>query len=46
MRYLVIGGAGVFALHAIKKILSLKSTTKLVSIGRSMERSSAFTLDI
>lgn len=46
MKYLIIGGAGVFALHLIKKILSLKSTTKLISIGRSIERTSAFTLDI
>lgn len=46
MRYLIIGGAGVFALHTIKKILQDKNTTKVISIGRSPEKSKAFTLDI
>lgn len=46
MRYLIIGGAGVFALHTIKKILELKSTVKLVAVGRSMQRSEAFTLGV
>ena len=39
MRYLVIGGAGVFALHFINRILSEKTTTKVLSIGRNKERS-------
>ena len=30
MKYIIIGGAGVFALHTIRKILALKSTTKLI----------------
>jgi dTDP-glucose 4,6-dehydratase len=46
MKYFIIGGAGVFALHTIKKLLDIKSTTKVFSVGRSFERSSAFTLDI
>jgi dTDP-glucose 4,6-dehydratase len=46
MKYLIIGGAGVFALHTIKKLLDLKSTKKVISVGRSLERSTAFTLDI
>jgi dTDP-glucose 4,6-dehydratase len=46
MKYLIIGGAGVFALHTIKAILNLKSTSKVISVGRSLERSSAFTLNI
>lgn len=46
MRYLIIGGAGVFAIHTIKAILNLKSTSKVISVGRSLERSSAFTLNI
>lgn len=46
MKYLIIGGAGVFALHTIDKLLSLKSTTKIISIGRSPERLPAFTLNV
>ena len=47
MKYLIIGGAGIFALHTIKKILSLKETKKVISIGRNRERSSeAFTLGV
>ena len=46
MRYLIIGGAGVFALHTIKKILNHKSTSKVISVGRNAERSEAFTLGI
>jgi dTDP-glucose 4,6-dehydratase len=46
MKYLIIGGAGVFALHTIKAILNLNTTTKVISVGRSLERSSAFTLDV
>ena len=47
MKYLIIGGAGIFALHTIKKILSLKDTKKIISIGRNRERSSeAFSLGV
>lgn len=46
MRYLIIGGAGVFALHFINRILSEKTTTKVLSIGRNKERSDAFTLGV
>ena len=47
MKYLIIGGAGIFALHTIKKILNLKDTSKVVSVGRNRERSSeAFTLGV
>lgn len=47
MKYLIIGGAGIFALHTIKKILQLKDTKKVISVGRNRERSSeAFTLGI
>ena len=46
MKYLIIGGAGIFALHTIK-ILNLKDTSKVVSVGRNRERSSeAFTLGV
>lgn len=46
MKYLIIGGAGVFALHTIDKLLNLKTTTKIISIGRSPERLPAFTLNV
>ena len=47
MKYLIIGGAGIFALHTIKKILDLKDTKQVVSVGRNRERSSeAFTLGV
>lgn len=46
MRYLVIGGAGVFALHFINRILKEKSTTRVLSVGRNKERSDAFTLGV
>lgn len=46
MRYLVIGGAGVFALHFINRLLKEKDTSKVLSIGRNKERSNAFTLGV
>lgn len=46
MKYLIIGGAGVFALHTIRQILNQKSTTKVYSVGRNPEKGSAHTLDI
>ena len=46
MKYLVIGGAGVFALHFINRILKEKSTTRVLSVGRNKERSDAFTLGV
>ena len=46
MRYLIIGGAGIFAIHTIKEILSHKETSKVLSVGRSPQRSNAFTLGV
>tara|TARA_B100000989_G_C19510186_1_gene458591 strand:- start:7 stop:996 length:990 start_codon:yes stop_codon:yes gene_type:complete len=46
MRYLIIGGAGVFALHTIRKLLSNKNTSLVLSTGRNMQRHGAFSLDI
>ena len=46
MRYLIIGGAGIFAIHTIKEILSHKETSKVLSIGRNPQRSNAFTLGV
>jgi len=47
MKYLVIGGAGIFAVHTIKKILASKETKQVISVGRNREKSSeAFTLGV
>lgn len=46
MKYLIIGGAGIFALHTIKEILSHKETSHVLSIGRNPQRSNAFTLGV
>lgn len=46
MRYLIIGGAGVFALHTIRKLLLNKNTSLVISTGRNMQRYGAFSLDI
>jgi dTDP-glucose 4,6-dehydratase len=43
MKYLIIGGAGVFAMHLIKDLQKLKSTSLIISVGRSPEREEAFT---
>jgi len=44
MKYLIIGGAGGFALHTIEKILELKETEMIISTGRNLQRSKAFQL--
>lgn len=46
MRYLILGGAGIFAIHTAKYLLSKDETTQVVSVGRNRERSEAFTLGI
>ena len=46
MRYLIIGGGGVFALHTIRKLLSNHNTSLVVSSGRNPQRHGAFSLDI
>ena len=46
MRYLIIGGGGVFALHTIRKLLSNLNTLLVISTGRNPQRHGAFSLDI
>ena len=47
MKYMIIGGAGIFALHTTREILKLKDTTGVLSIGRNREREhDAFTLGV
>ncbi|MDP1615358.1 MAG: GDP-mannose 4,6-dehydratase, partial [Methylococcales bacterium] len=45
-RYLLIGGAGVFAIHTIAYLLDQPDTEKVISVGRNIERSPAYTLNI
>jgi hypothetical protein len=46
MRYLILGGAGVFAVHTIKEILALDNTEKVVAIGRSRQQTKVFNLGV
>lgn len=46
MKYILLGGAGVFAIHTAKYLLEQDETEAVVSVGRNFERSSAFTLDV
>jgi dTDP-glucose 4,6-dehydratase len=46
MRYILLGGGGVFAIHTAKYLLEQPETEQLVSVGRNRERSAAFTLDV
>lgn len=46
MRYLILGGAGIFAVHTIKKILSLANTEKIIAVGRSRQQSDFYTLSV
>ena len=46
MKYLILGGAGIFAVHTAKYLLSKNETSQVVSVGRNRERSEAFTLGV
>ena len=46
MKYCLLGGGGVFALHTAKFLLEQKDTELVVSIGRNPIRSAAFGLDV
>ncbi len=46
MKYLLLGGAGVFALHTAKYLLEQKDTELVVCIGRNTVKNPAFNLDI
>jgi dTDP-glucose 4,6-dehydratase len=46
MKYLLLGGAGVFALHTAKFLLEQKETELVVCVGRNTVKNSAFNLNI
>ena len=45
-KYLLLGGAGVFAVNTAKFLLELSETGKVISVGRNIERGSFYTLDV
>ena len=46
MKYLLLGGAGVFALHTAKYLLEQEDTELVICIGRNTVKNPAFNLDI
>jgi dTDP-glucose 4,6-dehydratase len=46
MKYCLLGGAGVFALHTAKFLLEKKETELVLSIGRNPQKKEAFTLGV
>jgi len=46
MKYLLLGGAGVFALHTAKFLLEQKETELVVCVGRNIVKNPAFNLNI
>jgi dTDP-glucose 4,6-dehydratase len=46
MKYCLLGGAGVFALHTAKLLLEKKETELVVSIGRNQVKNQAFTIGV
>ena len=45
MRYLILGGAGVFAVHLAKHLLEKNNTEKVICVGRNKPKSKAFEID-
>ena len=45
-KYLLLGGAGVFAVHTANFLLERKDTKSVISVGRNIERGSYFHLDV
>lgn len=45
-KYMILGGAGVFAVHAVKWLLNLPETTKVIAVGRNIERGPVYQLDV
>ena len=46
MKYCLLGGAGVFALHTAKLLLEKKDTELVISIGRNQVKNAAFTIGV
>jgi dTDP-glucose 4,6-dehydratase len=44
--YILLGGAGVFAVHTARHLLTLKETGKVISVGRNIERGEHYTLGV
>ena len=45
-KYLLLGGAGVFAVHTANFLLERKDTKSVISVGRNIERGSYYHLDV
>jgi dTDP-glucose 4,6-dehydratase len=43
---MLLGGGGVFAVHTSRFLLNLKETSRVISVGRNIERGSHYTLDV
>lgn len=46
MKYVVLGGGGVFGIHAAKYLLGCTDVERVVSVGRNPERPKPFTLGV
>ena len=46
MKYCLLGGAGVFALHTAKLLLEKSDTELVLSIGRNQIKNRAFTIGV
>jgi dTDP-glucose 4,6-dehydratase len=44
--YVLLGGAGVFAVHTAQYLLEQKDTRKVIAVGRNVPRGSHYTLDV
>jgi dTDP-glucose 4,6-dehydratase len=44
--YILLGGAGVFAVHTAQYLLTLRETGKVISVGRNIERGVHYTLGV
>lgn len=45
-KYILIGGAGVFAVHTAKYLLDLADTAKVICVGRNIPRGDHYTLGV
>ncbi len=45
-KYLLLGGAGVFAVHTAKFLLEKQDTKSVISVGRNIERGAYYHLDV
>jgi len=45
-KYMLLGGAGVFAVHTAKYLLDLPETEKVIAVGRNILRTEAYTLNV